>query len=162
MRPPIEDHGENAGSVCEYWGIKKSEYLECFIQISEKWQNEIGSSSYICDFVNEGILEICHSVEDFKRVSDTLLPYFKQIFTQEDGSLQFAQKLFAAVKALQIDSIEMFETVCRQTFEQNQVNREKEGAKRDGSQFAQYVSNSIIGELQQVVKKNFRISLRKL
>ncbi len=153
MRLPIKDHREYAGSVCDYWGIKKSEYLECFIQISEEWQNEIGSSSYMCDFVNEGILEICRSVEDFKRVSDTLLPYFKQIFTQEDGSLQFAQELFDAVRVLQIDSIEMFETVCRQTFEQNQINREKEGAKRDGSQFAQYVSNSVRGELQQVVGK---------
>jgi len=152
MRPPIKNHRENAGTVCKHWGIEESEYLDCFIQISEKWQNEIGSSSYICDFVNEGILEICHSAEDLKRVSDILLPYFKQIFIQEDGSLQFAQELFDAVRFLQIDSIEMFETVCRQAFEQNQVNREKEGAKRDGSQFAQYVSDSIRDELWQVVK----------
>jgi hypothetical protein len=103
--------------------------------------------------VRKEILNICRTTEDLKRVSDTLLHYFKDIFTQEDGSLQFAQELFDAVRALRIDSIEMFEMVCRQTYEQNQINREKEGAKRDGSQFAQYVSNSIRGELQQVMEE---------
>ena len=152
MRPPIKSHRESAGSVCEHLGIKKPEYLECFIRISEKWQDEICSSSYVCDFVNEDILRICHSAEDFEKVSDILLPYFKQIFMQGDGSLQFAQELFGAVRTLRIDSIEMFEIVCRQTFEQNQINREEEGAIRDGSQFAQYVANSIRSELQQVME----------
>lgn len=153
MRPPIKSHRESATRVCEHWELKKPEIKECFIEISKQWEDEIGSSSYLCDFVRKEILNICRTIGDLKRISAVLLPYFKEIFMQEDGSLQFAQELFDAVRALQIDSVEMFETVCRQTFEQNQINREKEGAKRDGSQFAQYVSNSIRGELQQVMEE---------
>ncbi|MFH1533713.1 MAG: hypothetical protein ABID64_02175 [Nitrospirota bacterium] len=143
MKVPVIDHNWAAENVCKHWKLTDPKFQECFAEISKEWQKTIPSSAYICRFVNEGILKICHTPEDFKRISDILLPYFEQIFLEEDGSLRFAQELFNAVMAQQIDSIDMFEQICRRTFEQNEKYRLQGGLSRDGSQYPEYISVAI-------------------
>lgn len=142
---PKEDgshHAENANIACQELGLDPS-FRSALHDVILQWEKET-SAGYLEHLVRPGILNLCKSPDDFRQASTILLKYFKKIWEQADGSVSFAQAIFAEIKAGRITSLQVLEHVCKSVFEQNEAFRAtKEGIKvgrRSGEQYPEYVA----------------------